>query len=464
MAMQDIRVVRAAAGTSIRAVGARYELVEPKSAFAFPADRAVVVVFDWVGLPGEHALSVVWLQPDGNEIARTPESRITFPTREMFFSASLGLQSYYQPGSWVAEAMIDGRPAGRVTFTLTGVDPTGGRLTPDQVFERYRASVARVRALDADGRAFEDMSGFVITPGELATAFQAIDAAAALEVSFEDGGRATTRTVRRVSRAGDWAIVEVDTGNRSPIPLSTNRPFVGARLHALGVSKTSATLEPVDVVSRFAEGGADRIRYAGEVGPSMVGGPLVDDKGLVVAILGGTLEPGSRLPTSLLRANPSLWITAEDRLATPIDVVDRTPADPQRLDQLMSVGLFTPPIKPAPTFGYGLIIAQRDDKSPVNPEDSRSRREFSLAEGDLIAVFSDWVLTNRPVNGKVSARVVDAGNHLRVDIPAKKVDLVDRQQRLIFTLNPRALGTGRFRVDVYWNEDVAWRAYVRVTE
>ena len=209
-------------------------------------------------------------------------------------------------GTWTVEIRVDGQPSGSHSFELAGVDPAGGRFTLDQVFKTYGPAIVGVHKLGDDGRRIDSGSGFVVATNAVATAFQAIDGADGVEVEFADGRKDQSAEVLAASRLGDWAVLRVETRSIRPIPRTGADPVaVGGRLAAFAIDSGTRLVVPVDVgaVSPLPIFGT-RIRFSPIVSPESVGGPLIDERGIVVAIIGGTLTPGSRIDQRAVKMHP----------------------------------------------------------------------------------------------------------------------------------------------------------------
>jgi S1-C subfamily serine protease len=334
------------------------------------------------------------------------------------------------------------------------------------VFKRYAGSVVKVYKLDDVGRRMDASSGFVLLDGVVATAFQAIDSAASLEIEFADGRKATTSEVLQASRLGDWAAVRVDTGKVPPIPRMAGEGIaVGSVLAALVLESDARAAVPVDVRAVSTQGIYGRRVHIGQtIQLPSVGGPLINEQGEVVAIAGGSLKPGNRIDQR--SANMNRWLSRSQEGAgagTPIDAVPQAmPSRGRTLAELAAAGVLTTPLTGMPEFVFGGSVAQLSkDLSEIGIGE---QSEYSMRGDPQVAVYSNWIKRGKISRGDVTVVVYDADNKARLTTPPKRLNLRDQEQRLSISIAPKQLGVGYYRVDVCWDGKPAWRTYIRIVE
>lgn len=467
--VQAPTLLRALSGPSGKTVGAKFVFDETRNRFVFPQDNHLTVYFEWDAPPGDHVLSAILRQPDGVVGSIAPDVKVQTSTRELTCYWLFEIRDYYQPGTWSVDVRIDGRPAGTHAFEILGVSPSRGKLTVNEVFTRYQASVVRVHKLDAEGRRIDVSTGFVIASGAVATAFQAIDAGAGAEVEFADGRRAPATHVLAHSRLGDWAVLKVDTGTATPVPRSrASEAIVGSQVVAIAVENDAPAVTRVDVSSASVQGiYGGRLQIAPSFFLTQVGGPLIDEQGEVVGILGGSLTPGSRIDQRA--ANLNRWLSGlagrdyPTKLASPITALptEFSTHGPTMAD-LAEAKVLTSPLVARPEFTIGGAVPQLS--KDLTEMGLQEQREYSARDDAQIAVYSNWVKKGNVAKGQVSAIVYNAQNQPRLIIPPKTVTLREQEQRLSFAISPKYLGPGYYRVDVCWDGLPAWRVYVRVIE
>ncbi len=81
-------------------------------------------------------------------------------------------------------------------------------------------------------------NGFVIGKDRIATSFQAIDSASALDIEFANGRVARTQEIWNVNRLQDWAVVKADTQDVPALaPEAPATSYVGERLMVFNVEE-----------------------------------------------------------------------------------------------------------------------------------------------------------------------------------------------------------------------------------
>jgi hypothetical protein len=463
---QAPRLVRALSGPSGKVVGQNFVLDETRTRFVYPQDRSLTVYFEWEFTPGDHELIATWIRPNGQVASISPAVRIQSASKELKSYWLFEIAPTLSTGAWTVAVSIDGQPAGSHGFEIAGTSDTGGRITLDHVFKAYGPSMVSVHRLDDAGRRVDSSNGFVVATDAVATSFQSIDAAGGLEVEFADGRRVRTADVWAVSRLGDWTVLKVETQGIPALPRgdAQNIP-VGSRLATFGDDSGTRVVVPVDVGAVSAVGGhAARIRFSPPASPESVGGPVIDEYGKVVGILGGSMTPGLRVGRRAVTSNPALAVLlAGSSTATVLsDVPAILPSATRSLADLKRDGLLTTPLMPMSEFIYGGTTLQL-------PKDAGDRRltentEFSTRDDAAVHVYTFWVKRSKLSKGALSVRVYDAENRERSSAPPKKVTLRDQEQRFSVSWSPKGMAPGFYRIDVLWDGNPAWRTYIRIVE
>jgi hypothetical protein len=283
------RLLRLLSGPTGRTVGDEFVLDEIRNRFVYPNDSSLVIYFQWEAPPGDHVLTGIWKQPDGRVASISPDVKIRTSTSALncywIFSLSPGLAN----GVWSLEVRVDGSPAGAHSFEIAGM--SAEQLSIDHIFKSIGPSVVWVHKLDKTGSKFDRAMGFVIGSGTIATAFQAIDSAALLEIEFSDGRKIRTNELSAFSRTGDWAIIKADTGFSAPVPRGdVSKLLVGQRLALFTFDSNTRVVGVVDVGGQgVIPGFGGRTQITPEASPEAVGGPILDSTGRAVGVLGSSL-------------------------------------------------------------------------------------------------------------------------------------------------------------------------------
>jgi hypothetical protein len=306
------------------------------------------------------------------------------------------------------------------------------QASPQQTEITAEQSLVWIYKQDIAGHRTDKSLGFVIAPGQVATAFQAIDEAARLELSFADGRQATSREILACNRLQDWALIKVDTG-RTP---ALRRIESGAeRYSAFNVDADGTrTISQINVTGRRTlPGFGERIQIQPAPSHDAVGGPLLTQNNLVVGIVGGSVMPGNRIASEPVNE------------ATPIAAVPTTTAGrPATLQTLLESGVLTPPVTSNPS----LISA-----------------ELSKNSDKLAWVHTVWQKRSRAGNGEITVKVFDVRNRLVVDRTPQKISLSETTpQPVPFEFSVLKLSAGIYRVDVFWNDQPVWRSFLTLTD
>jgi hypothetical protein len=335
-------------------------------------------------------------------------------------------------GTWTVDVRVDGRPGGTLAFEVAGMDPTNARFTLDRVFKAYAGSVVQIRRLDDGGRVVDTKAGFVLDANTIATAFQVIDGATALEARFADGRKVPISEVLALSRVGDWAVLRADTGGLPAIPRGRSASIaIGGRLAGFSVNEGIQVIAPVDVGAVAPQPGfGTRVKFSPSIGAESVGGPLIDEQGQVVAVLGGSLMPGLGQSSLAQLSMPSdLRHVDGGDTATAIDEVPATiPSTGRTLAQLRADGVMTPALTNVPELVVGGMARQL----PKSLDESVSAAvQFSAHDDPEFFVYTTWLKRAKVSKGEVSATISDLANHVITTVPPTKVSLsADRERPL----------------------------------
>lgn len=477
LAAQELKLVRSLSGPSGTTRGSTFVFDETRNRFVFPQDKTLTVFFEWESKPGLHVLSGIWKQPDGRIASISPDVKVDAPGISLSCYWIFHLIPGMSNGIWTLDVRMDGQPAGSHAFEIAGMsdprpEPAAPPPAPEpkipatgDVYKAVNPSIVWIRKIDGTGRKFDVSSGFVFRKNLIATAFQCIDSATALEIEFADGRKVNQTGLIAWSRAGDWAIVAADTGALAPlVPGDPKAVAVGERLLAFNFEAGARIFGGVDIAGRQTYAGAgERIRISPPLAPQVAGGPLLNLAGEVVGVLGGALNQGGHHSGRMLNISPALWKSIQpENAAVPISALPPDPpAGGQTLAALAANGTLTAPLGEVPEFSYGGTTIEL----PKNPNDPMPPNVDEFSSHDRqITVYSFWQRRGKITKGEVGAKVYDPSNRLRFISPPKKVSLSNQPDRLSFSIPAASLQPGVYRVDVTWNGVAAWRSFIRVAE
>ncbi len=450
---------------------------EVRSKFTVPPDRTIVILFEWDGPAGRHELSGIWKRPDGRTAAISP---IQMDTRERRFSAywTNTLDSRMDAGIWELEVRIDGEPAGSHPFEVKVKEPEApavaaipavpARRMPsmDELFA-LRKSLVWVHKLDAQGRRVDSSTGFVIRPGQVATAFQSIDGASKLALEFSDGRRIESSDLLAWNRLQDWAVIKADTAAVAVLPVARSETVpIGDRLIAFNVEGQDVrVIGGVDVTARYSPPPfGERLRVDPTPSAHATGGPLFNGFGDLVAMIGGSVLPGLRpAPGVQTTSWPPTRYKVNDA-AIPIRLVpelEETTAATQ-LQSIAARGEFTALLE------TDLNLTDAGTTKEVSKDWTKIVeyvQEFRRSD-TTIAIFSIWQeRMKRKGPQEVSVKVYDVENRERVNSKPVKLRMAANAPIQITTaFAPSVLAAGLYRVDLLNNGTPVWRTTIVITE
>lgn len=464
------RVVRSVAGSKGEQQNGRYVIDDPRDVFYVPADKEVIVYFEWEGPLGQHNFEGQWKNPEGKAVVI---SDFTYNATTKRFGGywTLELSNSIEPGMWSLEAHVDGEVTGTHSFQIVAApkpasdQPTRHQRAPAEIYKMALAATVTVERLDAKGQRSGIGSGFFLADDLVLTAFQVINGASRLRILLPDGQPLDVDQVAAWNRWQDWALLKVDaraTGKLKRAPAGSWA--VGDRCFTLDVPAEGNRVivdEAIVGTHTFPNAG-DRLNLPSLPRSPALGGPVLNEYGEVVGVLGGSVLPGL-VVSSPFDPGAGLSPIREGSLATPINLIPATPTagSGRTLDQL--AGEFVPPLVKQPNLLYGILslpVKRAKGQLPTTPE---NKTEFSKRDS-AIQLQLVWNPTEKG-NAEVTLRVYDMNNTVVVTSPMTRVKFnPGRFLMSTWNLNLAPLHPGTYRVDVMQNSDPIWRAYFRLME
>ena len=467
-----VRLVRATAGSKGAIHGSRYIVEDPRTKFSAGVDRQVIAHFEWEGAPGAHECVVTWKDPTGAVVLVSPYTQRATTARFSVYW-TLTLPDAPRIGLWAAEAQVDGEPAGTLTFQIQPEAPSATAtstarrvLAPEEMYARANTATLTVDALDAAGRTIHRASGFVAGEGRVITAFQAVEGATRLRVTGPAGGTAIeTDRLLKWNRKQDWAVMTAQGAIALTLAIDRSRSWkVGDRCFFLeiGVDGSRAITETTIVGAQDFPGRGPRILLASAYGSLSVGGPLIDEYGDAMGILGGTLAPGMGLPAqgAFLSYGPG---PGSQTMAVPTGVISSELGGPgETLAALGARGAFAPPLVGPRNVLTG-TIARAVEKQNDIPIAIDERSEFRRSEHQAVA-FLTWDPQQKR-DGMARFKIYDEDNKVVVEGKPSKFSLRPRRYQVTTWPFPLAsLKPGYYRIDFVIDADPVWRSSFRVVE
>jgi S1-C subfamily serine protease len=296
--MNSYRVLRSVSGSTGHEDSGRYIIDDPRSVFIAGKDAKVTVYFEWEGRTGPHHFEGLWKSPEG-KIVLISDFRYEAKTAQFSGYWSMLLSEATPSGEWNLEARIDGEPAGTHSFVISGSPLSASASGPPllssaDIYQKAFDTTVTIEKIDANGTPAGRASGFWIGEGRLLTAFSAIDGASTLRILLRDGSQLTTDQVLAWNRWQDWALLKVGHSPKVWLKRSSAASVkVGDRCVLLEIVAAGAKLADGSITGKntFPKTG-ERLLIASGVTPLSFGGPLLDEYGNYVGILGGTIIPG----------------------------------------------------------------------------------------------------------------------------------------------------------------------------
>jgi S1-C subfamily serine protease len=197
---------------------------DPRTIFYLPEDHQVIVYMEWDGPVGNHHIEGFWKNPDGKVVAL---SDFSYDAKDKRFGAfwPLAISETMLQGTWTLEARVDGQPAGSHSFEiLSGAKPADQApqkhlLKTSELYDLAVKSSVLIEKLDAGGKPVGTYSGFVLEPSWVVTAFEAIDGASKVRMTFPDGRRVDASDVSTWNRRQDWAVFVLASDTTKTDPL-----------------------------------------------------------------------------------------------------------------------------------------------------------------------------------------------------------------------------------------------------
>jgi S1-C subfamily serine protease len=459
----SVKMIRSVAGTKGESRGDSFVMTDPRTTFFLPDDHQVIVYFEWEAPRGKHHCEGTLRGPNGQLAVM---SSFDYPATQLRFGGfwTIPLLENTTAGLWTFESRVDGESAGTFSFEIVAgkrpEDVVKNEPPPPTAAEIYARAVtasALIEKLDDKGRPLGIASGFFLENGVLVTAFRAIDGAQRLRIRRADGSQLQSDTVIAWNRRQDWALLNVDQGKSTKLKKAdTKSVSVGDHCYWLVTKPDGArVISDGQIVGKEAhEGWGDRLSISGGFGSTAIGGPVLDEHGDVLGVLGGDLpEPG------IYSGGASFAVTGS---VVPIGLVGaNTPPTPTRFETLWATNQFTAPVTAESDVSFGMITQGKPPKGKV-PFPKEMKVDFSPRDefATVIVAFQGI----GPLKDTVQLQIYDVDNHPinrgdPIKINLRSGETQERSWTFPLTIHP-----GIYRADVLVGQEVAWRQYFRINE
>ena len=472
-AMKSYRVLRSISGTSGHEDNGRYIMDDPRSVFVAGKDAKVTICFEWEGPTGPHHFEGLWKSPEG-KIVLISDFRYEAKASQFSGYWSMLLSDATPSGEWNLEARIDGEPAGTHSFVISGSPSATSASGPPllssaDLYQKALDTTVVIEKLDADGRSVSRASGFWIGENRLLTAFSAIDGASMLRVLLRDGSQLATDRVLTWNRWQDWALLKVEHSPKVWLKRSSAASVkVGDRCVLVDIVAAGAKLVDGSITGKntFPKTG-ERLLIASSVTPPSVGGPLLDEYGNYVGILGGSIFPGgdpirslSLLSETSARSRTLEW--EETGMAVPQTVLPDVPptSAATSLADLAARGeMLSPVIK--------INAVQSATLGVMGSGNSTSslwyKRVFSRQDKKPVAQIS-WQGLQKEKFSCVY-RLFNVDNKLVAESKPRDISLSSgKYLTTTWEIPIASIPAGIYRVDLVLSGRTAWREFFKITD
>lgn len=475
----QFRALRSVSGSSGHEANGRFVMEDPRSVFTAGKDAKVIVYFEWEGPLGPHHFEGLWKSPEG-KIVLISDFRYEAKTKQFSGYWTMLLSDSSPSGEWSLEARIDGELAGSHSFVITGSPSVTAGSTPpprqplamSDLYKQVLEATVTLEKVASDGSLLDRSSGFWVGNDTLLTAFEALDGAASLRVLFPDGSSTSTDEVLSWNRWQDWALLSVPRTKGPFLKRATNSVNVGDHCVFLekGASGSRLTDGTITGKNTFPRAG-ERLLLVSAATAMSIGGPLLDEFGDYVGVIGGTILPGASAMRMLdllgeSRSPKGGPIVYENgAMAVPIlQVPEGAPTSASTsLKELDRRGEFVPPVTKSGLIGFAqLAVGTGKRGNPANTP-HEYRWIFGRREGHA-TVLVNWQPTTK-AKGKAMLRVFNSDNQGVVESKPENLTLTPGNFLASSWDVPVAnLAPGIYRVDLLFAEQTVWRDFFRVTD
>jgi len=464
-----VRATRSVSGTKGSQQNGKFVVEDRRSIFYLPADKQVIVYFEWEGTIGNHSFEGRWKNPEG-KVVLTSDFQYAATARHFGGYLSLDLGEKFKPGMWSLEVRADGGIAGTHTFQIVAGEKPSNFVADRQpvalaeIYKKALAASASVDVLNAKGESLRTGSAFFIGRGLAVTAFQIIDGASSLRLVPPDGRRVESTQVVAYNRPQDWAVLRV-SGDTPPAlgPAMPKSWSVGDRCFTFEVSlagNRTVVDEFITGEHTFPEFG-ERLNVSSPTWGSAIGSPVLNEYGDVIGVLGGSTHPGKHWEDT----GRGVWSMREGSLVTPIDSVRVPTIDAVvfTLEELQRRGIFTPPLSKEQIVLWGGLGSHFELKKGESPVAREPKTEFSHHDGSgEVAIVWD---PRFKVRGIVKFQLYDLYNVVVAESSPEKVNGDGRKYLTSkWGFNVSDLKGSEYRVDALMDGATVWRGFFRVVD
>jgi hypothetical protein len=470
-----VQLVRALVGAKGEARNGTFFMTEPRSVFYAPEDKEVIVYFEWESPKGVHHCEGSVHRPGGEFATMSSFDYVaTQPRFAGFWKVPLSQST--PPGGWTFQSRVDGQSAGEVSFqVVVAVKPADLAKellppTPAKVYSQTTSASVDVEKLDSQGHLLRHSSGFFLKDGIVVTSFRSIDGATALRLRFPSGKELSAPSILAWDRRQDWVLLSTDSKDNPSLKLAEGKTWsIGDHCYWLTVKTDGGrVLSDGQIVGlNSPPSWGARIDISGIYDSAAMGGPLLNDQGEVIGILGGAL------PDSFLNSYSSqsqtdaseIIFASTGGIAIAISLLPKTmPTSPVNLQDLWSKGQMTAQVTNSKYVLFGMLTQGEKTVGKKSPPGERELK-VNFQRGDASASALIHFTNTENFKSTAILKLYDVDNQLVASGKPEKMSVSRGVHAERSWLLPLAnLPAGVYRVDLELADGVAWRQFLKLSD
>jgi len=471
----QVRIVREVVGAKGEQRNGSFVMTEPRSTFYVPDDREVVVYFVWEGVVGKHHCEGTVRGPNG-QFANM--SSFDYNASQPRFAGywKVPLSDSTSPGTWVFETHVDGEPAGQLTFQVVpGAKPANLPAAPTlpttaDIYKLALSASVSIDSLDPTGKLLKHGSGVFFKQGFIATSFRVVEGASALRLRFSDGKELRVNQLAAWNRRQDWAALAVESSFPDILKTATPKSWnIGDRCYWLDVNPDgSRVIRDGQIVGPQSPAQfGDRINISGIYNRWSLGGPLVNEEGQMIGLLGGALPDAllAELGSDLQSNTPDLIMSTLGGIAIGINLLAATaPGSPKSLPDMLSAGDMMNIVSKSQIINFGLL-SNGPASDPKKHAAVQRNWKSTFQRGDTTAVAIIAFTNTENIKSTTTIKLYDLDDRLVATGKTEKLNITPGQPaERTWTIPLSNLSAGFYRIDILVADDIAWRQYFKIID
>jgi|HubBroStandDraft_6_1064221.scaffolds.fasta_scaffold176087_1 hypothetical protein len=471
----QVRLVRGVVGAKGEQRNGGFVMTEPRSTFYVPDDREVIVYFVWEGVVGKHHCEGTVRGPNG-QFANM--SSFDYNAGQPRFAGywKVPLSDSTSPGTWVFETHVDGESAGQLTFQVVpGAKPANLQVAPTlpttaDIYKLAVSSSVSIDSLDPAGKPIKRASGVFFRQSLVATSFRAVEGASSVRLRFSDGKEIRVDKLTAWSRRQDWAVLSIEAPSPTILKLAEPKSWnIGDHCYWLDVNPDgSRVIHDGQIVGmQSPPQSGDRINISGIYNRSSLGGPLLNEQGQMIGMLGGALPEAllSEFNSDLQSNMPDLNSSTLGGIAIAASSLPTSaPGSPKSLADMLASGDMMPIVSKSQIINFGLLSnGPAPDPKQHAAVQHNWKSTFQRGDASAVAIIAFTNVEN--IKSTTTIKLYDLDNHPVATGKTEKLTITHGQPaERTWTLPLSNLPAGFYRVDILVADDIAWRQYFKITD